>query len=595
MAADLRTTVASVVVTPSTATGTVGDTARFAATVLDSKGLTLSRTVTWSSTDTTVVRVDAYGLARAVGAGSARVVATASGVSGSAQATVLAAASPVSPSVATVTVSPATATGNVGDSAQFSAVARDSSGTQLTGLAVTWSSSNVAVVTVSASGMGKAVGSGSASVVATVAGVHGTAAVTVLGTPLPAVASVTVSPGSATGNVGDSLQFTAVARDASGNVLTGRTITWSSTNTAVVTASAMGMGKATGAGSASLVATVDGVHGASAITVLGSVAPSPAPVATVTVSPVTLSVALLGTGQLTATTRDALGNVLTGRTITWSSSNALVASVGTTGIVSGLLAGTALITATAEGVSGSATVTVALLSSPASTTGWPNAPTTYGSISDQPWNLLNTLGWATANNSQGLVATVTDLTSLLTGSSSLQFTYPAGMAGGTAPGMAYIGLNSLRHFYAGNWWKANAGWQGHNSNVNKLQFLYTNGGGDMCMVMYGTPGGPYELRTAIQFIGADSRIWLVPNVANVNVTVGSWHQIEWQVETGTPGVANGIVKWWIDGTLVGSYSDVLFPSAPLTEYQLSPTWGGVGDTKLQTDYFWFDQTHVLGY
>jgi hypothetical protein len=25
---------------------------------------------------------------------------------------------------------------------------------------------------------------------------------------------------------------------------------------------------------------------------------------------------------------------------------------------------------------------------------------------------------------------------------------------------------------------------------------------------------------------------------------------------------------------------------------LSPTWGGVGDTKSETDYFWFDHVHI---
>ena len=43
------------------------------------------------------------------------------------------------------------------------------------------------------------------------------------------------------------------------------------------------------------------------------------PVATVTVTPASSSLTVGQTGQLTATLRDAAGNVLTGRTVTWSS------------------------------------------------------------------------------------------------------------------------------------------------------------------------------------------------------------------------------------------------------------------------------------
>src|SRR6266851_6236473 len=76
--------------------------------------------------------------------------------------------------------------------------------------------------------------------------------------PLPStnpVATVTVSPSSATGNVGDAAQFTATLKDANGNVLTGRTVTWSSTNTAVATVTDTGYATAVGAGSAAIVAT----------------------------------------------------------------------------------------------------------------------------------------------------------------------------------------------------------------------------------------------------------------------------------------------------------------------------------------------------
>ncbi|MBM3842946.1 MAG: hypothetical protein FJ397_06730 [Verrucomicrobia bacterium] len=95
----------------------------------------------------------------------------------------------------------------------------------------------------------------------------------------------------------------------------------------------------------------EGRSGTAAITV-------PVPVATVTIAPTSATVTVGGTQQLTATTRDASGNVLTGRTVTWTSSNTGVATVSTTGLVTAVAAGSATISATSEGRSGTAAITV---------------------------------------------------------------------------------------------------------------------------------------------------------------------------------------------------------------------------------------------
>ena len=91
----------------------------------------------------------------------------------------------------------------------------------------------------------------------------------------------------------------------------------------------------------------------------GSVIVPPAPVASVSVSPTTATVGIGGTVQLTATPRDAGGTVLTGRTITWSTSDAALAAVNGSGLVTGVASGGPVtITAISEGQSGSAGVTV---------------------------------------------------------------------------------------------------------------------------------------------------------------------------------------------------------------------------------------------
>jgi hypothetical protein len=86
---------------------------------------------------------------------------------------------------------------------------------------------------------------------------------------------------------------------------------------------------------------------------------TPVPVATVTVSLAASSIDSGTTTQATATLKDAQGNVLVGRTIAWSTANAAIASVSQTGLVTGVsTGGPVTITATSEGMSGGAQVTV---------------------------------------------------------------------------------------------------------------------------------------------------------------------------------------------------------------------------------------------
>ena len=312
--------------------------------------------------------------------------------------------------------------------------------------------------------------------------------------------------------------------------------------------------------------------------------------------PTSLNLPILGTGQVQAVPRDASGNALADRSVVWSSSDPLVASVNGTGLVTGLVLGSATITATVEGVTGSVPVTVSLLGSPPPEPpppgAWPNLPAGFTTLSDQSFNAPLSGLWSLIWNDLGLGGLASDAGAPFSPSGVMQFKYPIGFPGGESPGTVVIKLGSLRRVFVGLWWKANAEWQGHASNVNKIQFLFPpDGNGDMYMAAYGPPGGPYELRTALQVLNADTRDWLKPNASPGIVTMGTWHRIEWLVDFGTPGARDGVARWWLDGQLVGDYTDILFPSLPLDNYKVAPTWGGMGDFKQRTDYFWYD--HVI--
>ena len=107
------------------------------------------------------------------------------------------------------------------------------------------------------------------------------------------------------------------------------------------------------------------------------VAPPPPPpppptepvVASVTVAPAAASIVVGATVQLTATVRDANGNELTGHVVTWSSDASAVASVSPTGLVTGMSACLATITARSEGRQGAAAITVGAAAGSGAATG----------------------------------------------------------------------------------------------------------------------------------------------------------------------------------------------------------------------------------
>ena len=339
--------VAQVLVTPAVVSVLIGAGVQLTATPQDANGNPLSgRVVNWSTSDAAVASVNSGGLVTGVAAGAATVTATSEGQTGTSAVTVS------TVPVASVSVSPASASLQTGQTVQLTATPKDASGNPLSGRAVNWSTSNATVATVSSTGLVTGGGAaGSATITATSEGHSATSAISVTSVP---VASVSVTPASASLSTGRTTQLTATPRDASGNPLSGRAVSWTTSNGAVATVSSSGLVTGAAAGSATITATSEGQIGTSAITVTS------VPVASVTVSPASASVLTGQTAQLTAAPKDASGNPLSGRTVTWSSGNTSVATVSSSGLVAGVTAGSATITATSEGQSGTSAVTVVL-------------------------------------------------------------------------------------------------------------------------------------------------------------------------------------------------------------------------------------------
>ncbi|MDQ2768758.1 MAG: Ig-like domain-containing protein, partial [Gemmatimonadota bacterium] len=335
---------ANVDLEPASASATIGGHVQLSATIKTKTGRVISNhAINWSSTDTRYATVSSSGVVTGTAVGSAKIVAKASSAADSSSLGV------VSAPIAALSITPSSSTIAAGGTVQLTAHATDASGNALTGRSVAWESSNNSIATLTTGGLVTGVHVGSATITATAEGKSATASMNV---GAGAVASVAVTPGSIGLAAGNSQQLSATLKDGVGNVITGPPISWSSSNSSVGTVSSSGLVTASRAGSVTITATTSGKSGSATLIV------SAGAISSVTVSPSSLSLVAGGTQDLSAVAKDGSGNILSGQTIAWSSSDASVGAVSSSGTVTAGQAGTATITAAAGGKSGSATLSV---------------------------------------------------------------------------------------------------------------------------------------------------------------------------------------------------------------------------------------------
>jgi hypothetical protein len=221
---------------------------------------------------------------------------------------------------------------------------------------VTWSSSSPAVATINVSGTpGLAIGvsPGSTNIVASSGGVSGSSTLAV-GNPI--LNSIAVTPSSTTVVLGLQQQFAALGTFSDGSTQdVTAAVTWTSSNPTVLTITAGGAATTVATGPCTITASAasGGITGKASVTV------GPAQLVSIAVSTATPTIAAGATATFTAigTFTDATTQNLTA-TATWDSSAPLIAPVPVQGVTQTQLAGTATISATSSGISGSTLLAV---------------------------------------------------------------------------------------------------------------------------------------------------------------------------------------------------------------------------------------------
>ncbi|MEX1181980.1 MAG: Ig-like domain-containing protein, partial [Gemmatimonadota bacterium] len=330
----------------------VGDSARLLASAADIYGNPLtSPSIIWTSSASAVVTVDDAGVVRSVADGTAMITASVDTARTSVMASVrrIAATLTVDPGAALVTA--------LGDEVELAARVRDANGHDLPDTtSVSWQTLMPAVAAVDEDGRIVARGNGTATIIASAAGLTAGAEITVRQEP----ASIVVSPGlPVLGAVGDTLRLTATVRDRRGHAIADAAVNWTSSASGIAAVDATGLLRGMSPGSASVTASAGAVD--AVVTVTVPEPPNAPPVAVITAPASDMTFAAGEPVTFEGSASDPEDGDLSGSQLQWSSDLAGSIGSGASFTRADLATGTHTITFTAtdgDGAQGTATVMV---------------------------------------------------------------------------------------------------------------------------------------------------------------------------------------------------------------------------------------------
>lgn len=430
--------IADVAMTPDTLIVAIGDSGIIRAQPVTTSGAPVNgMTLFWSTSDSTIAKVDQHGTVAAAALGAVNVDASTVGVSPRHPARVIVVATPV----ASIVIAPKTVSLHIGDAFQFTDTTKDASGLVLTGRPVVWSSSDTTVVPVDQAGLVLGKKSGTVTITAASGNVTATAMAAV---NRVSVNKIVIAPINPTVIVGLETQLSATPEDSLGNVLNGRVVTWTSSDGTIASIDQSGTATGKKAGSTTITATSEGISASVTLRVQA------VPVNTVVLSPQTANL-LVGQQQtLTAEVTDNTGSPITGATVTFSSGTPGVATVTATGpltaTVTAVGAGQAQITGASGGKSGTAVVNVSLVPVASVTVSPSTGAITLGStiqlaatVKDSAGNTLTgrSVTWQSLNAGVAKVSAVGLVTSVGIGTTAIS------ASSGGKTGLAEITVNPV--------------------------------------------------------------------------------------------------------------------------------------------------------
>jgi uncharacterized protein YjdB len=328
----------------------------------------------WSTSAASVATVNTSGFVSGVEAGNATISYSVTNGCGTAVAT------------KTFVVNPLPVAGSITGASSVCETATTALGNAVSGGA--WSTSDASVATVNTSGVVSGVEAGNATITYSVTNGCGTAVATM---------AFVVNPLPNGGSITGASSVCEAATTALGNAVSGGA--WSTSDASVTTVNTSGVVSGVAAGNATISYSVTNGCG----TAVASKA--------IVVNPLPVAGTITGSSSVCASATTALGNAVSGGA--WSTSDASVATVNTSGVVSGVAAGNTTISYSVTNGCGTAVATNAFVVNPLPNAGsitgassvCVNATTTLGNVANGgAWSSSNT-AIATVNTS-GVVSGV---------------------------------------------------------------------------------------------------------------------------------------------------------------------------------------------
>ena len=392
-----------------------GESTALVATISPSNAT--DKSLSWSSSNPSVARVDAYGTVIAVSPGTATITVRAhSNVYATCQVTVKSRTI----SVTGVSLNRSSLTINKGETSNLTATVSPSNATNKD---VTWTSNNSDVASVASDGTITANKVGSATITVKTAdgGKTATCSITVKSVP---VTSVTLSPSSLSMTVGETTWLTATVSPSNAS---NKDVTWTSSNTSVATVSSDGEVTAKKVGTATITAkTTDGGKTATcSVTVKAS---------TVSVTGVSLNTSslTLQVGKTASLVATVSPSNATNKEVIWTVGNTSVASVTSSGLVTAKKVGTTVVTVKTSDGGKTATCTVTVKSSTVSVTGVAISPSSLSLTAGDTYELTPTVSpsnatnkavtWSSSNTSVATVSSDGTVTAKSAGSATITCT-----------------------------------------------------------------------------------------------------------------------------------------------------------------------------
>jgi hypothetical protein len=156
-----------------------------------------------------------------------------------------------------------------------------------------------------------------------------------------------------------------------------------------------------------------------------------------------------------------------------------------------------------------------------------------------------------------------------------------------------------KEVYVSVWVKIDPNWDGHPSTINKMFFLWMNGGPNWITIAKGARDAKLWAMIGLQGT-PDARKHFFQNVPEGNGILprGRWMRWELVVKMNTPGNSDGEMHWWIDGKKTHQYTDVMFSRAGepsvTTDLTAASVWGGTGQTLKHEQRLYWDHLYVSG-